>query len=237
MSQSVPLYQRPKPRLRGRLHEIAFFVAIPAGVVLIVLAPGPIARAGAIVYWLALLSQFGVSASYHLGKWSERAHERMRRLDHSTIFLLIAGTYTPFCLLALDGTASLVLLAVVWIGAAAGIVTKLFRTDLNVLSGFLYIGLGWVAIFAMPSLVHALTTAELVLLISGGCCTRSARWCWPPSGPTPSREPSGSTRSGTAPRSPRRRVCSPRSCCSASAEPSRRRLEPSGRLTGSARSG
>ena len=91
MSQSVPLYQRPKPRLRGRLHEIAFFIAIPAGVVLIVLAPGPVARAGAVVYWLALLSQFGVSASYHLGKWSERAHERMRRLDHSTIFLLIAG--------------------------------------------------------------------------------------------------------------------------------------------------
>jgi hemolysin III len=168
MSQSLPLYRRPKPRLRGRLHEIAFFVAIPAGVVLIVLAPGPVARAGAIVYWLALLSQFGVSAWYHLGKWSERAHERMRRLDHSTIFLLIAGTYTPFCLLALQGTASLALLAVVWIGAAAGILTKLYRTDLNVLSGFLYIGLGWAAIFAMPWLVRALTTAELVLLVSGG---------------------------------------------------------------------
>ena len=64
MAQPLPLYQRPKPRLRGRLHEIAFFVAIPAGLVLIVLAPGPIARAGAIVYWLALLSQFGVSAWY-----------------------------------------------------------------------------------------------------------------------------------------------------------------------------
>jgi len=122
MAQSLPLYQRPKPRLRGRLHEIAFFVAIPAGLVLIVLAPGPIARAGAIVYWLALLSQFGVSAWYHLGKWSERAHERMRRLDHSTIFLLIAGTYTPFCLLALHGTASLVLLAVVWIADTAAYV-------------------------------------------------------------------------------------------------------------------
>ncbi|MEP6758392.1 MAG: hemolysin III family protein [Actinomycetota bacterium] len=168
MAQSVPLYRRPKPRLRGRLHEIAFFMAIPAGIGLIAIAPGPVARAGAIVYWLALLSQFGVSASYHLGKWSERAHERMRRLDHSTIFLLIAGTYTPFCLLALQGTASLVLLAAVWIGAAAGIVTKLYRTDLNVLSGFLYIGLGWVAVFALPSLIHTLTTTELVLMITGG---------------------------------------------------------------------
>jgi len=165
---SLPLYARPKPRLRGRLHEAAFFAAIPAGIALIAVAPGPVARAGAVVYWLALLSQFGVSASYHLGKWGERAHERMRRLDHSTIFLLIAGTYTPFCLLALHGTASLVLLAVVWVGAAAGIVTKVYRVDLHVLSGFLYIGLGWAAVFAMPSLIHTLTTTELVLLITGG---------------------------------------------------------------------
>jgi hemolysin III len=154
--------------MRGRLHEIAFFVAIPAGLALVVLAPGPIARIAAIVYWIALLSQFGVSASYHLGRWSARTHERMRRLDHSTIFLLIAGTYTPFCLLALNGTASRVLLAVVWIGAAAGVVTKLYRTDLNVLSGFLYIGLGWAAIVLMPSLIHSLTSVELALMITGG---------------------------------------------------------------------
>ncbi len=169
MSEALtPLYQRPKPRMRGRLHEAAFFAAIPAGIVLIVIAPGPVARVGAVVYWIALLSQFGVSATYHLGRWSERAHERMRRLDHSTIFLLIAGTYTPFCLLALDGTASLLLLVAVWIGAAAGIATKLYRADLHVLSGFLYIGLGWVAVFALPLLMRSLTTAEFVLLISGG---------------------------------------------------------------------
>jgi len=168
VSRTLPLHLRPKPRLRGRLHEVAFFVAIPAGLVLVILAPGPVARTAAIIYWLSLLSQFGVSASYHLGRWSARTHERMRRLDHSTIFLLIAGTYTPFCLLALQGTASRVLLAVVWIGACVGIVTKLFRTDLNVLSGFLYLGLGWAAIFLMPSLIHSLTTVELILLIAGG---------------------------------------------------------------------
>jgi hemolysin III len=168
VSRTLPLHLRPKPRLRGRLHEVAFFVAIPAGLALVVLAPGPVARTAAIIYWLSLLSQFGVSASYHLGRWSARTHERMRRLDHSTIFLLIAGTYTPFCLLALQGTASRVLLAVVWIGAFAGIATKLFRTDLNVLSGFLYLGLGWAAIFLMPSLIHSLTTVELVLMIVGG---------------------------------------------------------------------
>ena len=168
MSQTVPLHLRPKPRLRGRLHEVAFIVAIPAGLVLLWIAPGPIARAAVAVYWVALLSQFGVSATYHLGHWSERAHLWLRRLDHATIFLLIAGTYTPFCLLALDGTASLVLLVVVWTGAIAGILTKLYRADLNVLSGVFYLGLGWAAIFLLPRLVHTLTPLEFGLVIAGG---------------------------------------------------------------------
>jgi hemolysin III len=150
------------------LHGVAFVAAVPAGLVLVVLARGPVARVAAIVYWLALLSQFGVSAIYHLGRWGERAHTWLRRLDHSTIFLLIAGTYTPFCLLALDGVASRVLLAVVWFGAAAGIATKLYRVDLHVLSGFLYLGLGWVAVFALPALVRALSVPQLVLVITGG---------------------------------------------------------------------
>lgn len=168
MSQALPLHLRPKPLLRGRLHEIAFFVAIPAGLVLVAIARTPIARFAVAIYWLALLSQFGVSATYHLGRWGERAHSWLRRLDHSTIFLLIAGSYTPFCLLALDGPASRVLLAVVWIGAAAGIVTKLFRADLNVLSGILYLGLGWAAIFLLPSLARVLSTTQLVLVVAAG---------------------------------------------------------------------
>jgi hemolysin III len=154
--------------LRGRLHEAAFIVAIPAGLVLLFIAPGPIGKIACAVYWVALLSQFGVSATYHLGKWGERPHSWLRRLDHSAIFLLIAGTYTPFCLLALDGTASRVLLAVVWLGAIVGIVTKLWRADLNVLSGFLYLGLGWAAIWLLPTLVHVLTPLELGLVIAGG---------------------------------------------------------------------
>jgi hemolysin III len=168
MSSTVPLHLRPKPRMRGRLHEAAFIVAIPAGLVLLLIAPGPLGKIACAIYWVALLSQFGVSATYHLGKWGERAHSWLRRLDHSAIFLLIAGTYTPFCLLALDGTASRVLLAVVWLGAIAGIATKLWRADLNVLSGFLYLGLGWAAIWLLPTLAHALTPLELGLVIAGG---------------------------------------------------------------------
>ncbi|MDP9260935.1 MAG: hemolysin III family protein, partial [Actinomycetota bacterium] len=159
--------ERPKPRLRGRLHEVAFFVSIPAGLVLVLSAPGPKALIGAVIYWLALSSQFGVSAAYHLGMWSEVGHARMRTLDHATIFVLIAGTYTPFCLLVLHGAATVVVLAIVCTGAAVGIATKLYRVDLHVLSGFLYLGLGWVAVIVFPALVRDLSANELALMVAG----------------------------------------------------------------------
>ncbi len=160
--------ERAKPRLRGRLHEVAFFVSIPAGFVLVLSAPGPKAVVGAVIYWLALSSQFGLSAAYHLGMWSEGGRARMRTLDHATIFVLIAGTYTPFCLLVLHGAAAIVVLAIVWAGAAIGIATKLYRVDLHVLSGFLYLGLGWVAVIVFPALVRDLSTTELLLMVAGG---------------------------------------------------------------------
>jgi hemolysin III len=161
-------HDRPKPRLRGRLHEVAFFVSIPAGLVLVLSATGPKAVVAAVIYWLALSSQFGVSAAYHLGMWSEVGRERMRMLDHATIFVLIAGTYTPFCLLVLHGAATVVVLAIVWTGAAVGIATKLYRVDLHVLSGFLYLGLGWVAVIVLPALVSDLSANELALMVAGG---------------------------------------------------------------------
>ena len=160
--------ERAKPRLRGRLHEVAFFVSIPAGFVLVLSAPGPKAVAGAVIYWIALSSQFGVSAAYHLGMWSEVGRARMRTLDHATIFVLIAGTYTPLCLLVLHGAAAIVVLAIAWAGAAIGIATKLYRVDLHVLSGFLYLGLGWVAVIVFPALVRDLSTTELLPMVAGG---------------------------------------------------------------------
>jgi hemolysin III len=158
----------PKPRLRGRLHQAAFFAAIPAGLALLVVAPGAKARVGAIVYGIALLLQFGASAMYHVGGWTDPAYLRMRRFDHSMIFVLIAGTYTPICLVALHGRASWVLLLAVWTGAAIGILTKLYRLDLHVLSGIMYIGLGWVAVLLMPALARALSDVGLALVITGG---------------------------------------------------------------------
>ena len=161
-------HERPEPRLRGRLHEVAFFVSIPAGFVLVLSATGPKAVVAAAIYWLALSSQFGVSAAYHLGMWSEAGRERMRTLDHATIFVLIAGTYTPFCLLVLHGTAAIVVLAIVWTGAAVGIAMKVYRVDLHVVSGFLYLGLGWVAVIVFPAFLRDLSTTQLALMVAGG---------------------------------------------------------------------
>jgi hemolysin III len=157
-----------KPRLRGRFHQAAFFACIPACIVLIWVAPGPAARVGAIIYGAALLLQFGSSAAYHLGAWGDPAYLRMRRLDHSMIFVLIAGTYTPVCLIALHGTASVVALTLVWAGALVGILTKLYRVDLHVLSGFMYVGLGWVAVFVLPAIMRSLSGLGFGLVVAGG---------------------------------------------------------------------
>ena len=166
--RAVPLHLRDKPLLRGWLHAGAFVAAIPAGIVLVAVAPGAAARVAAIVYAFTLMAQFGVSAAYHRGDWGEVWHARMRLLDHSTIFLLIAGTYTPFCAVALHGVTGVVVLVIVWTGAAVGIGTKLYRVDLHVLSGILYIGLGWTAVVVLPAMARSMSTTGFVLVVVGG---------------------------------------------------------------------
>lgn len=159
----------PKPRLRGRIHQVAFFVSIPAGVVLVLLASGPAATAVATIYAVSLTAVFGVSAAYHCGAWSERARRWMKRLDHSLIFVLIAGSYTPLSVLALDGPWEPVLLSVAWSGAAIGITLKMVKPDgLSILTATLYMAMGWLALVAAPQLLRGLSVAELSLMVSGG---------------------------------------------------------------------
>ncbi|HET8526651.1 MAG TPA: hemolysin III family protein [Actinomycetota bacterium] len=159
----------PKPRLRGRIHQVAFFVSIPAGVVLVLLAQGPAATTVAAVYAASLAAVFGSSAAYHRGRWTERARRWMKRLDHSMIFVLIAASYTPVAALVLGGTWEAVLLSVVWAGAVVGVTLKLARPDgLHVVGGALYIVLGWLAVIALPQLLHEMTVAETVLMVVGG---------------------------------------------------------------------
>ena len=158
-----------RPSWRGWMHAVAFFAAIPGGILLIVAAKGPAATVGASVYMAGLLLGFGTSAGYHRLATSGRAQEIMQRMDHSMIFVLIAATYTPVCLLAMPLSWGIPILCVAWVGAALGIVLKQFAFDrLKILEYALYPILGWIVVIAMPVLVHRLTTAELVLLMSGG---------------------------------------------------------------------
>ena len=155
--------------MRGRLHEVAFFISVPAGIALIALADTGKARVAASIFAVGLAGVFGASAAYHRIAWSDPARRRMKRLDHSMIFVLIAGTYTPLCLLALNGVWSVAMLATVWAGAVTGIVLKQVRIDgLKRVSGFLYIALGWASIVALPQLFHTMSTASFALVVAGG---------------------------------------------------------------------
>ena len=155
--------------MRGTLHQIAFFVSVPAGIALIVLANTGKARFAAVVFATGLAGVFGASAAYHRVAWSVPARKRMKRPDHSRIFVLIAGTYTPLCLLALSGAWSVVMLATVWAGAVTGIVMKQFNIDgLRRVSGFLYITLGWISIVTLPQLFHTMSVAAFTLVVAGG---------------------------------------------------------------------
>jgi hemolysin III len=119
---------RVKPRLRGVLHQYAFFVSLASGILLVLLAATTRAAVAAAIDAASVSALFGVSALYHRITWTTPARRRMRRLDHAMIFLLIAGTYAPVDLLVLHGTLATVVLAVVWGGAVAGIVLELAWT-------------------------------------------------------------------------------------------------------------
>jgi hemolysin III len=158
----------PRPRARGWIHRVAFLAAGPAGLVLLAVASTWSARLAVAVYSLTLAMTFWVSSTYHQGTWSVEEFARWQRRDHSAIFLLIAGTYTPYCVLALEGAWRVSMLVAVWVGATLGILVKLYRVDLHVLSGVMYLGLGWVAVVAFPQFVRALTPVELTLTVAGG---------------------------------------------------------------------
>ena len=154
------------PQWRGRLHTWAFFAAPPLGVVLLVVAERFTARVAVAVYVACLTAGFGVSAAYHRLARSPAARRRLRRLDHSLIFVVIAGTYTPLCVLALPERWGTPLLVVVWAGAVAGVALKNVR-GVDAANG-LYLILGWAAVIASPAIVRHLPPAALVLMLAGG---------------------------------------------------------------------
>ncbi|MFV0317447.1 MAG: PAQR family membrane homeostasis protein TrhA [Microthrixaceae bacterium] len=159
-----------RPQWRGRLHQVAAAVALPAGIVLVVTAHGVTGRVASAIYATSLVALFAVSAAYHRVAHSERAVKWFRKLDHSMIFLLIAGSYTPLCLLVLPPAWGIPLLSVIWAAALAGITVKMLRVGAKGSTGasWLYIVMGWAAVVAIPVLVDRLSTVQLVLLAAGG---------------------------------------------------------------------
>ena len=164
---SVPIPE--VPRLRGVLHAATFPLALAAGVVLVALAGDARATLACAVYAASSVLLFGVSALYHRWRGAARVRLVLRRLDHANIFLVIAGTYTPFALLVLDGSAGAAVLAVVWGGAALGIVLRTCWPGApRWVHVPVYLGLGWVAVFVTPQLLDGGGPAVLTLVAVGG---------------------------------------------------------------------
>jgi hemolysin III len=158
-----------KPLLRGRLHVGAAVVAVPAALVLVLAARSGLATAAAAVYGLSLVTLFGVSGSYHRLGHTGRMQVWLRRADHASIYFLIAGSYTPVALVGIGGAEGWAMVALVWAAALAGGLMKLVWFDRTRVAGWiLYLGMGWVVIFATPILVSHLGGAQLVLLAAGG---------------------------------------------------------------------
>ena len=157
-----------KPRLRGWLHAGTFPVAVVAGIVLVVLADGTKATVASAIYALSAVLLFGVSALYHRGQWGPRAAAALQRLDHANIFLIIAGTYTPFAVLLLAPGPARTLLWIVWSGAVAGVAFRVLWIGApRWLYVPVYIALGWLAVVYLPAFARA-GGAVLALVVAGG---------------------------------------------------------------------
>jgi hemolysin III len=159
-----------KPKLRGVSHEWAFFISLGLGAALIVAADTPQATLAVAIYAVSLSALFGTSALYHRVNWARPNVRRwMRRLDHSMIFLLIAGTYTPFALLVLDGPLADAVLAVVWVGAVIGAIVEIVWIEHpKWVAALVYISLGWVALIAFPGLWEEMGVGGTLLVAAGG---------------------------------------------------------------------
>jgi hemolysin III len=176
VTPSAPFRMKPadlgKPRLRGRLHQYAFFVALACGIVLCAIAatrPGIAPLLSCVIYSATVCGLFGTSALYHRRIWSERGYQIMRRADHSMIFIFIAGTYTPFCVLLLDPPTATLMLTLIWGGALGGVALKSVWPHLPRWAGApLYLALGWGSLAILPDVLRAGGAAVLVLLAAGG---------------------------------------------------------------------
>jgi hemolysin III len=159
-----------KPRLRGVVHHRAFYVSLLAGALLIAFAASSTrSLVAAAIFAVSVSALLGVSALYHRGDWQHNVRMRLRKLDHSMIFLLIAGTYTPFALLVLEGTLSTVLLIVVWTCALLGSLMELALAESSKwIMAIVCIGLGWISVIVLPQIASEIGFVGTALLAIGG---------------------------------------------------------------------
>lgn len=158
-----------KPKLRGWLHAVTFPLSVAFGIVMVTLAPGGRARTAVAVFGVSAALLFGVSALYHRRHWSPRMTAVLKRLDHANIFLIIAGSYTPFAVLLLPTGPARTLLWIVWSGAIAGVAFRIFWVGApRWLYVPVYVALGWVAVAYLPELLHGGGYTVFTLLILGG---------------------------------------------------------------------
>ncbi len=171
MSRELDTASAPhlRPRLRGVSHQYAFVVAVAAGTLLVVGAETAAGRLAAGVYALSAAGMFGVSALYHRIAWPPPWRRQLRRLDHATIYLLIAGTYTPFAALALSGGSRIAVLVLVWTGALTGIVLAVAWSNRPTwFEAVLAVALGWIGVPVLPQLLDAVGATGVAALVVGG---------------------------------------------------------------------
>ena len=169
LGTAVAVVAAVKPKLRGWIHAGSFPLVLASGIVLVCLAPTGRARVGAIIFAVTAAMLFGTSAVYHRGTWSDGVRGLLKRMDHSNIFLIIAGTYTPFALLLLPPNQTRSLLLIAWIGAICGVLFRVFWVGApRWLYTPIYVALGWVAVFYLKPLYHAGGAAVVILIAVGG---------------------------------------------------------------------
>lgn len=167
----TPVFEHAKdawrPRWRGRVHAIAVAFTIPAGITLGVITPGGLPRIAVIVYVLSLVALFSTSASYHLLTHTAKTQRTMRQIDHAMVYVLIAGTYTPLCLLALPRHVGIPFLILIWTAAAVGMGFKI-AWKARRFTGALYLIIGWAAVVIMPWAYRNAGGTSISLIAIGG---------------------------------------------------------------------
>ena len=167
----TPVFEHAKdawrPRWRGRVHAIAVALTVPAGITLIALTPGGLPRISVIIYVLSLVALFSTSASYHMFTHTIRTQRTMRQIDHAMVYVLIAGTYTPLCLLALPKEVGIPFLVLIWVAASVGMGFKI-ACKAKRFTGALYLIIGWAAVAIMPWAYRNAGGTSILLFAIGG---------------------------------------------------------------------